>query len=139
MRTSLTVFTNARPLSCVDCSLPAARAQVAAGAADAYVRELTGIRALSASGAAQLAADLDYFCNVLGALGVALPLQLATWQVRRPVRCVRSFDQRGACSLCLHCLQHQQACVCQLGRATHNLSSCRCSSAALYPFPCSSP
>ena len=45
------------------------------------MQELTGIRALSASGGAQLAADLDYFCNVLGALGVALPLQLATWQV----------------------------------------------------------
>ncbi|EIE19328.1 hypothetical protein COCSUDRAFT_67854 [Coccomyxa subellipsoidea C-169] len=55
--------------------------RVAAGAAELYVRELAKIAALSESGAAQLAADLDYFCNVLAALGVAVPLQLVTWQV----------------------------------------------------------
>ncbi len=57
-------------------------AQVAAGAAELYMRELTKITALNESGAAQLAADLDYFCNVLAALGVAVPLQLVTWQVK---------------------------------------------------------
>lgn len=56
--------------------------QVAAGAAELYVRELAKITSLSESGAAQLAADLDYFCNVLAALGVAVPLQLVTWQAR---------------------------------------------------------
>ncbi|KAK9915106.1 hypothetical protein WJX75_004782 [Coccomyxa subellipsoidea] len=55
--------------------------RVAAGAAELYVRELAKITSLSESGAAQLAADLDYFCNVLAALGVAVPLQLVTWQV----------------------------------------------------------
>ncbi len=55
--------------------------QVAAGAAHLYVQELASIKRLSESGAAQLAADLDYFCNVLTALGVALPPQLVTWQV----------------------------------------------------------
>ncbi len=58
-------------------------AQVAAGAAELYVRELARIGKLSSAGSAQLAADLDYFCNVLGALGVALPPQLVTWQVER--------------------------------------------------------
>lgn len=56
--------------------------QVAAGAAQLYVQELASIKRLSEGGSAQLAADLDYFCNVLAALGVALPPQLVTWQVR---------------------------------------------------------
>ena len=46
-----------------------------------YVQELASIKQLSQMGSAQLAADLDYFCNVLAALGVALPQQLVTWQV----------------------------------------------------------
>ena len=56
--------------------------QVAAGAARVYVQELSSIKRLTEAGSAQLAADLDYFCNVLSALGVALPPQLVTWQVR---------------------------------------------------------
>ena len=56
--------------------------QVAAGAARVYVQELSSIKRLSETGSAQLAADLDYFCNVLAALGVALPPQLVTWQVK---------------------------------------------------------
>ena len=28
-----------------------------------------------------MAADLEYFCNVLSALGVAVPSRLGTWQV----------------------------------------------------------
>eukprot|EP00884_Botryococcus_braunii_P002839 jgi/Botrbrau1/12556/Bobra.0169s0092.1 len=55
--------------------------KVAAGAADMYVSELEKVDRLSASGAQQLAADLEYFCNVLSALGVALPPTLVTWQV----------------------------------------------------------
>lgn len=55
---------------------------MAAGAAELYVRELARIGKLSSAGSAQLAADLDYFCNVLAALGVALPQQLITWQVQ---------------------------------------------------------
>ncbi|CAL5221832.1 g4090 [Coccomyxa viridis] len=54
--------------------------KVAAGAARVYVQELSSIKRLTEAGSAQLAADLDYFCNVLAALGVALPPQLVTWQ-----------------------------------------------------------
>jgi hypothetical protein len=56
--------------------------QIAAGTADLYVGELEKVGRLSNSGAQQLATDLEYFCNVLSALGVALPPALATWQVR---------------------------------------------------------
>lgn len=55
--------------------------QVAAGAADLFASELQHIRSLSQQGAKQLAADLEYFCNVLAALGVSLPPILGTWQV----------------------------------------------------------
>ena len=56
---------------------------MAAGAAELYTGQLAQIRALSGPGAQQLAADLEYFCNVLAALSVALPADLVTWQVRR--------------------------------------------------------
>lgn len=55
--------------------------QVAAGAADLYTDQLQQIPNLSSQGAQQLAADLEYFCNVLSALGVAVPARLGTWQV----------------------------------------------------------
>jgi Golgi complex component 7 (COG7) len=58
-----------------------AHAQVALGAAQEYLRQLEGIPALSAAGGGQAAADAEYFCNVLSALGVPLPPQLGTWQV----------------------------------------------------------
>lgn len=54
---------------------------MAAGAADAYSDQLQQIPLLSAQGSQQLAADLEYFCNVLSALGVAVPSRLGTWQV----------------------------------------------------------
>jgi hypothetical protein len=57
-------------------------AQVAAGAAELYTGQLAQIRELSGPGAQQLAADLEYFCNVLAALSVALPADLVTWQAR---------------------------------------------------------
>jgi len=60
-----------------------AAAQVAGGAAGALVAELGALGRLSGPGAAQLAADLDYFCNVLAALGVALSLPLQTWRRAR--------------------------------------------------------
>ncbi len=65
--------------------------QVAAGAAELYVRELARIGSLSSAGSAQLAADLDYFCNVLAALGVALPPQLVTWQVPCFLTCMPCY------------------------------------------------
>jgi hypothetical protein len=65
--------------------------QVAAGAADLFVGELSSIGALSEAGSAQLAADLDYFCNVLAALGVSLPPQLLTWQVCEHACCRSQF------------------------------------------------
>lgn len=55
--------------------------QVAAGAADLYTDELQQTPFLSPQGSQQLAADLEYFCNVLSALGVAIPSRLGTWQV----------------------------------------------------------
>ena len=55
--------------------------QVAVGAASVLVGQLTAIPVLRPQGAQQLAADLEYFCNVLSALGVAAPSSLATWQV----------------------------------------------------------
>ena len=55
--------------------------QVAAGAAVLYVQQLQRIERFSPLGRQQLAADLEYFCNVLAALSVALPPELVTWQV----------------------------------------------------------
>lgn len=37
---------------------------------------------LTQHGSQQLLADLEYFGNVLAALGVALPPSLVTWEVR---------------------------------------------------------
>ncbi len=54
--------------------------QVVAGAADLYADELHHITHLSKHGAQQLLADLEYFCNVLAALGIPLPPILGTWQ-----------------------------------------------------------
>ena len=54
---------------------------MAAGAADLYTDQLQQISSLSSQGSQQLAADLEYFCNVLSALGVAVPARLGTWQV----------------------------------------------------------
>ncbi|KAK9845796.1 hypothetical protein WJX81_002638 [Elliptochloris bilobata] len=55
--------------------------RVAGGAAEALLKQLGALGRLSGPGAVQLAADLDYFCNVLAALGVALSPPLLTWQV----------------------------------------------------------
>ena len=55
--------------------------QVAVGAADLYAAQLQQITSLSSQGSQQLAADLEYFCNVLSALGVSVPPTLGTWQV----------------------------------------------------------
>lgn len=57
---------------------------MAGGAGDLLLGELDALGRLSGPGAAQLAADLDYFCNVLAALGVALSPPLLTWQARTP-------------------------------------------------------
>ena len=65
-------------LTCLT-SMPCS-AQVAAGAADLYANELHHITHLSRHGAQQLLADLEYFCNVLAALGIPLPPILGTWQ-----------------------------------------------------------
>ena len=54
---------------------------MALGAAQEYLRQLEAIPRLSAAGGGQAAADAEYFCNVLSALGVPLPSQLGTWQV----------------------------------------------------------
>ncbi|KAK9829565.1 hypothetical protein WJX72_006519 [[Myrmecia] bisecta] len=54
--------------------------KVAAGAAELYAEQLRQVPHLSLHGVQQLAADLEYFCNVMSALGVALPPALATWQ-----------------------------------------------------------
>ena len=54
---------------------------MAVGAADLYAAQLQHITSLSSQGSQQLAADLEYFCNVLSALGVSVPPTLGTWQV----------------------------------------------------------
>lgn len=54
--------------------------QVAEGAAELYVQQLLCVPQLSRRGSQQLAADLEYFCNVLSALGVPVPASLATWR-----------------------------------------------------------
>ena len=55
--------------------------QVAGGAAGAVVDQLSSIARLTPAGSQQLAADLEYLCNVLSALGVDIPQALAIWQV----------------------------------------------------------
>lgn len=59
---------------------PAPTPQVALDAAAAYQAQLAALPGLSPQGAAQLAADLEYFANVLGTLGVVVPPSLAAWQ-----------------------------------------------------------
>ncbi|KAI3425696.1 hypothetical protein D9Q98_007673 [Chlorella vulgaris] len=54
--------------------------KVALHTAALYQQQLGGLRGLTAQGAAQLAADLEYFCNVLTTLGVGVPPTLAAWQ-----------------------------------------------------------
>lgn len=55
--------------------------QVATGAAELYADKLEQLPGLSTNGTLQLNADLEYICNVLSALSVALPARLASWQV----------------------------------------------------------
>ncbi|KAL4421182.1 hypothetical protein ABPG77_003365 [Micractinium sp. CCAP 211/92] len=54
--------------------------KVALDTASVYQQQLASLPGLSAQGAAQLAADLEYFSNVLSTLGVAVPPSLAAWQ-----------------------------------------------------------
>ena len=74
--------------------------QVASGAAELYAEEVQQIRSLTPHGTQQLLADLEYFCNVLAALGVALPPTLTTWQVL-------PYTPEGAtvCDLCVYASQ----------------------------------
>jgi hypothetical protein len=55
--------------------------QVVRGAGLLYADAVLQIRALSPSGGAQLAADAEYFCNVMSALAVAPPAGLITAQL----------------------------------------------------------
>ena len=55
---------------------------MASGAAQLYADEMLQIPFLTQHGSQQLLADLEYFGNVLAALGVALPPSLVTWEVR---------------------------------------------------------
>ena len=55
--------------------------KVTLGAAAVYQEQLQRLAGLSPQGSAQLAADLEYFANVLTTLGVAVPPALAAWQV----------------------------------------------------------
>lgn len=55
---------------------------MATGAAQLYADEMLQIPYLTQHGGQQLLADLEYFGNVLAALGVALPASLVTWEVR---------------------------------------------------------
>jgi len=55
--------------------------EVTADAASAALAQVGSIGSLSAPGAAQLAADLGYFCGALRTLGASVPAPLATWAV----------------------------------------------------------
>lgn len=55
--------------------------QVVRGAGLLYANTLLQIKQLSPSGAAQVAADAEYFCNVMSALAVAPPTALITVQL----------------------------------------------------------
>eukprot|EP00850_Spirogloea_muscicola_P014912 SM000110S18919 [mRNA] locus=s110:433576:438452:+ [translate_table: standard] len=54
--------------------------KVAEGATALYIEQLRAIAALSERGARQLAADIEYLCNVLAALSMATPAVLGTFQ-----------------------------------------------------------
>jgi hypothetical protein len=62
---------------------PPPPSQVVRGAGLMYADAILHIPSLGAGGAAQLAADAEYFCNVMSALAVAPPPALITVQVRR--------------------------------------------------------
>mmetsp|Transcript_24524 Transcript_24524/g.33821 ORF Transcript_24524/g.33821 Transcript_24524/m.33821 type:complete len:803 (+) Transcript_24524:165-2573(+) len=53
--------------------------KVASGAAEMYTEELLKVEHLSDKGAQQVAADLEYLCNVYAALGEMVPAPLATF------------------------------------------------------------
>ena len=76
---------------------------MAGGAAEALLGELGALGRLSSPGAAQLAADLDYFCNVLAALGVALSPPLLTWQARPECYVDLTFWGVLALAVCCQC------------------------------------
>ena len=60
--------------------------KVASAIAAEYGRAVVGIRSLTGAGANQMAADLDYFCNVLAAvLGEEVPARLRTFQMGAPL------------------------------------------------------
>lgn len=54
--------------------------KVALSSSSLYLSTLRALPSLSSGGAAQLAADLEYFANVLATLGVDPPAELAAWQ-----------------------------------------------------------
>jgi hypothetical protein len=58
--------------------------QIAEGATNLYIDHLRSIASISDKGAQQLAADIEYLGNVLGALSVTTPPVLATFQVKKP-------------------------------------------------------
>eukprot|EP00887_Chlorella_sp_A99_P007905 scaffold12.g7905.t1 len=59
--------------------------RVALSSARLYLQRLSGLRGLTPQGTVQLAADLEYFCNVLTTLGVEVPPALAAWQAAAAV------------------------------------------------------
>lgn len=54
--------------------------RVALAGARLYQDQLMKVKALTPQGAGQLAADIEYFCNVLSTLGLSAPPALAAWQ-----------------------------------------------------------
>ncbi|BBN04234.1 conserved oligomeric Golgi complex subunit 7 [Marchantia polymorpha subsp. ruderalis] len=53
--------------------------KVAEGATALYIEQIRGIQALNERGAQQLAADIEYLCNVLSALSMTTPPVLSTF------------------------------------------------------------
>jgi hypothetical protein len=54
-------------------------ARIAEASADLLLKEVQSIRSLTEQGAAQLAADLEYFSNIVAALALAPPDALVAW------------------------------------------------------------
>ena len=56
-------------------------ARIAEASADLLLKEVQSIRSLTEQGAAQLAADLEYFSNIVAALALMPPDALVAWRV----------------------------------------------------------
>jgi hypothetical protein len=102
------------------------------GAGGLYAAALLRITHLSPAGAAQLAADAEYFCNVMAALAVPPPASLMTAQLFAGTPGDASWAQLADGALaagsadakvCL-CVQHTKVCLCVQHTCTQAVCMC---------------